>query len=543
MVTSAIENLPADSEILPDDLSTCHELIRHLLAQLAQEKTLTAKMQHQLEKLLRHRFGQRADRLDPDNPGLFTKEEVEAILKALHPEATPPEVEKVAYEREKPKKGGHGRQEIPANLPRVREVVDVPEAEKTCGVCATEKVKIREEVSEQLEYRPASLYAKQTVRPVYACPKECEGQMAMAPAPLLPIPKCLAGPGLLAQIAVSKYGDHLPLNRQEDILSRHGVHISRQTQCDWMRDLARLLTPLYEHMKASVLSSKVVGTDDTPVKLQEEDNPKTKTARAWIYLDTIRMRAVFDFTSDRSAAGPLAFLGDFSGYLQADAYKGYDAFFSNGKAKEVACWAHARRYFFEAEKTAPALAGAAVSWIKLLFDVEDEAKAFRESLPRDCPAAERRARWIARRLELRQEKSKLLLKGFGDWLRKQELTALPKSPFGEAIAYTLSNWDALERYTEDGDLRIDNNLAEQAMRHVAVGRKNWLFFGSERGGRTWAILTSLIYTAKRHQVNLWEYMRDVIERIADLNLSELDQLLPDVWKQRRAQEAAATSGD
>lgn len=524
------ENHPADTTALPEDIGLLQEMIRALLKKLGAKDLLLEKMQQQMEKLLRHRFGQRADRLDPENPGLFTKEEIAAILAAVNPEAKPIEKESVAYEREKPKKSGHGRQEIPADLPRVQVMVDVPEAEKTCEVCAAEKVKIRDEVSEQLEYRPASLYAKQTVRPVYACPKECEGQMVMAPAPVMPIPRCLAGAGLLAQVAVSKVLDHLPLHRQEDILSRHGVHLSRQTQCDWMAGVADLVTPLYDLQKRTVLSSKVAGTDDTPVKLQEEDNPKTKTARAWVYLDMIRMLAVFDFTPSRSRDGPMAFLGDFSGYLQADAYVGYDAFFSNGKAREVACWAHVRRYFLEAEKTAPAVAGAAVSWIKLLYEVEREAKAYRDNLPRELSAEDRRAMAAAKRYELRQAKSVGLLGKFDEWMREQEKAVLPKSPVGQAIAYTRSNWAALQRYTEDGDLRIDNNLAEQAMKHVAVGRKNWLFFGSERGGRTWAKLASLLYSAKLHGLNPWEYLKDVIERIGDMKLSELGCLLPDVWK-------------
>ena len=450
-----------------------------------------------------------------------------------------PETEKVSYEREKPKRGGHGRQEIPDHLPRVREDVDVSEEEKLCSVCGTEKKRIREDVSEQLEYVPASLFVKQTVRPVYACPGECE--VTTPPPPSMPIPKGIAGPGLLAQVAVSKYGDHLPLNRQEDIFSRHGVHIARSTQCDWMRQCAELVTLLRERMKAVILQAKVVATDDTPLKVQEKK--KTRIGRHWVYLDLSRNLAVFDYTPTRKRDGPMAFLEGFSGYLQADAYVGYDAIFAGESVKEVACWAHARRKFDGAKSAQSDVALAAMAWIKRLYDVEREAKAFVKEAGRDHDEETRRALLVAKRYELRQAKSIPLLADFDAWLTRQEAAVLPKSPAGKAISYVRSNWAALNRHVEDGDLEIDNNAAERAMRHIAVGRKNWLFAGSDRGGETGAMLTSLLYSAKLHRLDLFAYMQDVFTRIADVKITELDQFLPDIWKRDHPEHCRPRKND
>lgn len=529
--------LPADPAVLPDDPATLKQLIGELLAAYRKEKTLAERLQCQIEQLLRHRYGRKAETVDWAN-GLFPKEVLEALLAEAkgHTEA-PRETETVSYEREKPQRRGHGRQEIPAHLPRVREETGPAAAEKLCSVCGTEKVCIREEVTEQLEYVPASLFVRELVRPVYACPREHE--VTVAPKPSLPVAKGLAGPGLLAQIAVSKYGDHLPLNRQEDILARHGVNIPRSTQCDWMRQCADLLRPLYERMKAVVLQAKVVNTDDTPVEAREKK--ETRQGRAWVYLDPLRNLAVFDYTPSRKRDGPKNFLGAFAGYLQADAYAGYDAIFAGNAVTEVACWAHARRKFYEAQTAQPESALAAVAWIKRLYDVEREAKAYRDGLDPALPGAARRALFAAKRQTLRREKSTAILRGFDAWLTAQEGAVLPKSPVGQAIRYARSNWAALNRYVEDGDLDLDNNAAERAMRHVAVGRKNWLFFGSDRGGRTWAILAGILYSAKLHELDLFAYLRDVLARIADTPLSRLDQFLPDVWKQTHSPTVTPSS--
>jgi transposase len=524
-----------EPENLPSDTSVLQEMVLSLLGENSKSQLTIEKLQHQIEQLLRHRYGQRADRIDLDNPGLFTREILEAALLHQAKEEEKREKEEVKYERNKPKRG-HGRNDIPEHLPRERIECPVADKDKTCSDCGTEKIKIREQISRQLEYIPASLYVKEFVQPVYACPAECPGQMVKGEKPAQPIEKGLAGPGLLAQVTVSKYGDHLPLNRQKDILSRHDVHISNSTQCDWARGCADLVRLLVERQKELILSSKIVQTDDTVIQVQEKNRTKTKKGRVWCYADPIRNLIVFDYTPNRNRDGPMNFLSDYSGYLVADAYTGYDGIYAAKQVMEVACWAHARRKFVEAKTSQPDVATAAVAWIARLYAVEKEAKEYLSSLSADLPEAEKQEMYFVRRHELRQEKSVELLTGFGEWLQARYTEVLPKSPTAGAIQYTLNQWQALCRYPEDGALPIDNNFAEHAMRHIAVGRKNWLFAGSDRGGETGALLTSLIYTAKLHKLNLWAYMNDVFTRIPTLPISRLEELLPHRWKEIRVKK-------
>lgn len=524
--SSPTPELPADPSALPDDPAVLRDMVLLLTKELRARDSLVARLQHQLEVQLRHRFGRRSETIDWEN-SLFPREVIEAMLAAVKKTGNIPAVkEVVSYEREKPVRKGHGRQALPEHLPRVREEIDLPEEEKVCSVCNTPKVRIREEITEQLEYVPASLFVKQIVRPVYACPQKHE--VTTAEKPSSPIEKGLAGPGLLAQIAISKYHDHLPLNRQEDILSRHGVHIPRSTQCDWMRQIATLLSPLHQWMRSVVLDAKVIHTDDTPIEVQAK--MKTRKGRVWVYEDPVRRLAVFDYTPTRGRDGPKKFLGDFSGYLQADAYAGYDCIYAGKAVTEVACWAHVRRKFYDAQNVQPEAALTAVAWIKQLYEVERLADSYRKTLDAQLPEEQRRALYVQKRYELRQEHSTKLLPQIGDWLEQQAKIVLPKSPVGEAIAYAQANWRALNVYVTDGDLSIDNNTAERAMKHGVIGRNNWLFFGSDRGGETWAVITSLLYSAKLHGLNPYVYMKDVLTRIADSRLSELEQYLPDVWK-------------
>ncbi len=317
---------------------------------------------------------------------------------------------------------------------------------------------------------------------------------------------------------MSKYGDHLPLHRQADIFRRQGVEISRQTMCDWMRACADLARPLYELMKQGVLGSKAVQTDDTPVPVLDPTLPRTRTGRIWTYVgDDDHPYTVYDYTPNRSRDGPEEFLKEFRGFLQADAYSGYDHFYKepNRGIVEVACWAHSRRRFFEAQSSDLMRSTVMLAYIRLLYDVEREARDGK------LDGAGRGA--------LRQEKSKPILEDIHAYLEQEQPRVLPKSPEGEAIAYTLSNWEALVRFCDDGNLAIDNNGAERSLRGVAVGRKNWMFYGSDRGGRTAAVLTSLIATAKRFTIDPFAYLRDIFERISSHPKNRLGELLPDQW--------------
>jgi len=512
--------ISTDAKNLPNDVTTCHALILELLETLHKSNRSIERMQHTIAELLRQRFGRKSERLEDIDPAELLPFVREYLAEHQQQETSAaqsePVQEEIAYTRTKP---GHGRKAIPDSLERERVVHDLDASEKICGGCGAPLIQIGAETSEQLDYIPARLYVIEHVQLKYAC-KECQGQVALAPKPRQPIEKGLAAPGLLAHIATSRFADHLPYYRQQAIFKRHDMDIPRSTQCDWMAQTAALLRPLEKVMIESVLQSKVIGTDDTAVKVQDEDvSKKTRTGRLWVYRgDEEHPYVVYDYTPTRERAGPEAFLSSYrEGFLQADAYPGYDAIFNDPQrhVQELLCWAHARRKFNEARRSDPELSHSAIALIGLLYDVEAEIK--------DLSAAEKYA--------VRQEKSVPLLQDIKDWLESiPPEQALPHSPVRQAIDYALNGWEALCRYTQDGDFAIDNNATEQLMRPVAIGRKNWMFFGSNKGGRTAATLFSIIQSAKRHSLNVFIYLKDIIARISDHPANQLHQLLPDQWQ-------------
>ncbi|HEY1161216.1 MAG TPA: IS66 family transposase [Terracidiphilus sp.] len=504
---------------LPSDPAALRQMVVGLLGEAMERERKLRQLQHWVEQLLRARYGPRRERVDENQLFMFA---AEIMARA---EKTPPasgETEAPpAGAKSTPQRPGHGRSALPKSLPRQRVVHDLGEGARQCPQCQGELKRLGEEVSERLEYVPASLIVIEEVCQKYACPKGCT--VVTAEKPTAPMEKGLAGPGLLAQVAVSKYGDHLPLHRQADIFRRQGVEISRQTMCDWMRGCADLARPLYVLMKQRVLGSKAVQTDDTPVPVLDPALPRTRTGRIWTYVgDDDHPFTVYDYTPNRSRDGPEEFLKAFRGYLQADAYSGYDHFYKEPERGivEVACWAHARRRFYEAQSSDLMRSTVLLAYIRLLYDVEREAR-------------EQKLKAEARRA-LRQEKSKPILEDIRAYLEREQPQVLPKSPEGEAFGYTLSNWKALTRYCEDGDLEIDNNGAERSLRGIAVGRRNWTFLGSDNGGRTAAVLTSLIATCKRLHVDPFAYLRDLFQRLSDHPQNRLAELLPDQWKARHA---------
>ena len=500
---------------LPDNVSHCHAIIADLQKEVEQNKVFIRKLQHQIESLLRHRYGQRADRI---NPNQLVFEAMQELMKSgSEPEESAKEGKKTKPPKEEKKRKGHGRTRLPEHLRRERVEHEISPEELVCKQCGREKERFGEEVSERLEFQPASLYVIQDVRPKVAC-RACESGAVTATKPMQPIEKGLPGPGLLAHVVTSKYADHLPLHRLEGILKRQGVDVSRKTMCDWTASCAELLNPLYDLMKEEILQSKVIHTDDTSIPVQDPDCTRTRTGRIWVYIGSRdHPYTVYDYTPSRGGAGPAEFLKAYCGYLQADAYAGYDGIYAGGDVHEVACWAHVRRKWVDAQTTDLSRAVIATAWIKMLYRVEEEA--------RDLEASQR--------LTLRQEKSAPLLSDFKRWLREQEKTVLPKSPIGEATNYTLNNWEALNRYLEDGDLAIDNNAAERALRGIVIGRKNWLFAGSDKGGRTAAVLFSFVMTCKNHRIDPFAYFRDVFNRISPHPVKRLSELLPDKWQEFR----------
>jgi transposase len=440
----------------------------------------------------------------------------------------------------------HGRRKLPDHLPRRRIIHDLTDEQKKCPCCGEARACIGSETSEQLEYIPARFEVLQHVRHKYACKRcgegecrACDGRAHVEIVPVLPgrgpIEKGLPGPSLVAYVITSKLGDHLPLYRLETIFDRSGIDIARSTMCAWMLAAGKLVKPLTDRMAERVRQSKVIHTDETRVPVQDGTTKgKCKSGRIWTYVgDESNPYTAYDYTPDRTRAGPMAWLDKFSGYLQADAYGGYDGIYATG-VTEVACWAHARRKFFDARETDGRRAAEMLEYARRLYAVEDEAKAKVAELLKhnpDAPMEERHA--IIR--ALRQEKSQPILTEIKSWLDREKDIVLPRSPMAQAIGYTLNQWAALNRYTEHGWLNIDNNAAERALKRVAIGRKNWLFAGNNAAGQSHARLWTLIASAERHGLDPQKYLRSVLAKIGSTPISELDQFLPDQWKAEDAE--------
>ena len=497
---------------LPDDPSLLKGMIQELLTTNREQQRRIDHLVNQVHQLTKRLYGPRADTLNPNQPTLFGEPPPSDT-----PVSPPPEPTVVATATTTTVKNGHGRRKLPENLKRVTETIDVTDAEKL-AVGGT-WVKIGEEISEKLDFTPSSLFVRQIVRPKYIVRFRADADlpdekkpdvMKIAELPPEAMPKSKAAPGLVADVIVSKLVDHMPLYRQEHRYARQGFPIARSTLCGWLADAADVLTPLWHQLKKRVLSAKVVHTDDTPIPVQDPDREHCRTGRIWAYVS--EYGTVYDATETRSRDGPLAFLKDFRGYLQCDAYAGYDELFrqSKGAIVEVACWAHARRKFVEAEKTSPREAHEAVARIKQLYAVEHEAKDL------DAPA----------RASLRQEKSIPHLAALKDWLDQAAATALPKSPLGEAVTYARNQGDALTVYVRDGDLAIDNNIAERAVKPFAIGRKNWLFFGSDDGGRRLAVLASFTATCQQFGINPWNWLKDTLTQLPVTPADQHATLLP-----------------
>lgn len=564
---------------LPNDVAILQQMIVELVASLREERRDKERLQHRLQQLLQRLYGPRTERFNPDQGLLFAEgaEDQAGQAPTPPPNDAPP---KKTRRRCRP----HGRGKLPDNLPRRPQHHELTEAERICS-CGHRRIEIGTDVSEQLDWQPASLFVWQHVIHKYLCPN-CRkpetmpaGELptenigadtadtaasvdtadttamtidpcvpanldmttlnaASGPAivsarkPAMPIAKGLPGPGLLAYIIVSKYFDHLPLYRLERILARQGVPLARSTTCDWMAACAELLQPLYDLMLTTLLQSAWLHTDDTPVKNRGHAPGSTAIARFWIYWgDRTHPYNVFDFTVNRKRDGPQRILANFQGYLHADAFSGYDALYlpppraDAARIQEVACNAHARRKFHEARGSDTLRAHRALAYYGQLYELERAATATNLD--------------DAGRLQMRQDLSLPILAQFHTWLEAERPQVLPKSPMAEAIGYALNNWDALQRYTEAGFLSIDNNVAEREMKRIAIGRKNWLFVGSDQGGTTAAVHFSFTSTCHRLGVEPWAYLQDVLARLPNTPPERLAELLPDRWQAARQQQAGA----
>jgi transposase len=518
------------------------------IAQIKEEAAGTIeamKLKHQteVEALLRRFYGPKSERFDPAQLLLFgiVIDSLAVDENAVEAEAG----EKLTTRRIQHK---HGRAKLPGSLPRIPVEHDLKPEEKKCPCCGLERCRIGKEVSEQLEYIPASFKVYQHIRHKYACKPcnqgcaKCDSQAHIAIAlreadkhgvtdspeaieTTAPIAKGLAGPGLLAYVITSKLADHLPLYRLERIFERSDVHVARSTLCAWMMAAGELVQPLVDLMANRVRESRVIHTDETRVPVQDENiKGKCKSGRIWTYIgDRDHPYIVYHYTPDRSRAGPSMWLDKFKGYLQADAYGGYDGIYATG-VKEVACWAHGRRHFFDVKETDGRRCAQMLSMVRELYKVEDEATG-QIAATKDCTPIEA----DAIRLSLRQQGSVPILATIKTWLDSEQKLVLPRSPMAQAIGYMLNQWEALNVYVTQGFLNIDNNAAERALRRIGIGRKNWLFAGHDKAAQRTATLYSLIASAERHGIDPQAYLRGLLARIPSMPVSQLEKLLPERW--------------
>jgi transposase len=478
--------------------------------QLAWRQAEIERLQLLIAKLRRMQFGRRSEKLNRQIEQLELQlDELQTAQAETRADFPSPEATEHAAERRK-----HARRPLSARLPRQTQTI-LPK-ETVCPDCGGELKALGEDVSEMLEYVPAHFHVIRQVRPKLAC-SSCD-KIVQAEAPSRPIARGLAGPGLLAHVVVSKYCDHLPLYRQEEIYAREGVELERATLADWVGGASQLLAPLVEALRRHVMSATKLHADDTPVPVLAPGLGRTKTGRLWTYVrddrpagDATPPAVWFAYSPDRKGEHPQAHLLHFSGTLQADAYAGYDHIYEGGRIREAGCWAHVRRKFYDLQVAHKSpVAQEALERIGALYAIEDEI--------RGRPPNERR--------EIRQARARPLLESLRAWLESCLTKLSKKSDTTVAVKYALGRWEALTRYAEDGSLEIDNNAAERALRAVALGRKNYLFAGSDAGGERAAALYSLVGTAKLNSLDPDAYLRDVLSRIADHPINRIEELLP-----------------
>ena len=502
-----------DLAALPDDVEMLQRMVRTLAADvtgLSEAQAEIERLRLIVQKLQRSQFGRRTERLDDDQIQ-FGFEDLAVDIARV--EATLPSaaIKTPRVRAERPS--------LPAHL--VREDLRIDLEHQACPCCGGELHAIGETVSEMLDHIPARLQVIRICRPRYGC-RAC-GTIHQAPAPERPIAKGLASPGLLAHVLVAKYCDHLPLYRQSQIFARHGVGLDRSTLANWVGGACWWLEPLQARLAEHIFSSQKLFADDTPIPVLDPGRGRTKTGRLWVYARDDRPwsgadppAAIYFYSSDRKAERPVAHLAQFRGVVQVDGYAGFEQLRIGGNIELAACWAHARRKFYEVHQaTDSPIAAEALRRIAELYAIETTIRG--ES--------------AATRQDVRRARSLLLVEAMKLWFETKLNHIPPRSGLADAIRYALTRWSDLARFIDDGRIELDNNTVERAIRPIALGRKNHLFAGSDGGGARWATVCSLIATAKLNNVEPFSYLKDILQRMAGGHpANRLDELLPWNWQ-------------
>jgi len=487
--------------IIPVDYKSLYE---SSLVRIEQLKLQLA----QLQKMV---FGSRHERFIPDSAAVAQQLALSLQAEAVGERTVTTQEVTVTKTNIKVEKKAHpGRMALPADLPRKVIVIEPKED-------VSNLTKIGEEITEQLDVTPSKFFVRRYVRNKYALPQG-EG-VVIGKLPSQPIDKCMAGPGLLAQVIIDKYVDHLPLYRQEQRFSRVGITLAPSTLCNWKSSVCNLITPLYDALVKEVLQTNYLHVDETPIKVLDQDKAGT-THRGyfWVYHNSHQKIVIFDYRKGRDGEGPSEILKNFIGHLQADGYQVYEDFDDSSGIMLLHCMAHARRKFSEALDNDKARSEYVLQHMQQLYAIEQQARDKKMSFDEIY--------------ELRQQQAIPILEHLGKWMKESYVQVTPKSSIGKALAYSIERWKKLCIYTTNGMLCIDNNPVENSIRPIAIGRKNYLFAGSHDAAQESAMIYSLLGTCKLHKINPWEWLKDILIRLPDHPINKIKELLPHNWKQQ-----------